>query len=260
MTIAATVSSTSDFLLPQVYQPPIAAHNARRIVVKPNLGYPKAHPVTVSPPVLGAVLRELRRVAPHAEIFVVEGVCSAVAWSEIMAQHAIAAWLDEGMQLLDADELPTIAYPNQAKHPQRFSALFAPELLQTVDCCLSIGTFKRTLLKQDPLISAALKNLYGLLPRAKYRARSPHSRGQLHRPSVAAVLQDVYGCIGHLFQGAIVDVTLRLVSPDWRPDRGQTIDCQQIIWGDSLLQVDQLACQVCNEPLPDYLQALLRLE
>jgi hypothetical protein len=250
------VSPTQDF----TYTPPAAAHNARQILVKPNLGYPEPHPATVSPVVLHQVLRGLRCVAPDAEIMIVEGVCSAVPLGEIVNIHGITDLLDEGMRILDADTLPTIAYPNRSPNPVRFQTMIAPAILQTVDCRISVGTLKRTHLKGEPLISASLKNLYGLFPRAQYKARSPNSRGQLHRPSVPAVLQDVYGCIGHLFDGAIVDATQKYFSQDWKPNKrpkpGTAIACDRVIWGEDLIAVDRHACLTCDEPVPDYLAAI----
>lgn len=238
------------------YQPPAAAIAATRILVKPNLGYPVGPPVTVGMPVLGEVLRSLRAASPHAEILIVEGVCSPVSLPEIAAKLGVFGLLDPGMALLDADPLPQVDYPNR-RSPQRFSHLSAPRLLQEVDCCISVGTFKRTVLKERPLISASLKNLYGLLPRDRYRARSPHSRGQLHRPSVPAVLQDVYGCLGHLFTGAVVDGSYHYVSPDWKPDRARAGQWHgQVIWGADLVTVDRAACEVMGEAIAPYLQTL----
>jgi hypothetical protein len=254
--VSIQACSARDF----TYVPPAAAHNARQILVKPNLGYPEPHPATVSPAVLGQVLLGLRRVAPKAEIAIVEGVCSAVSLSEIVQIHGIADLLDEGMQILDADALSMIEYPNRSPNPVRFNTMIAPAILQAVDCRISVGTLKRTHLKGEPLISASLKNLYGLFPRAKYKARSPNSRGQLHRPSVPAVLQDVYGCIGHLFDGAIVDATQKYFSQDWKPNKKPNqrtaIDCDRVIWGDDLIAVDRHACMTCEEPIPDYLAVI----
>ncbi|MFM7352704.1 MAG: hypothetical protein ACKO1G_06530, partial [Microcystis aeruginosa] len=51
-------SAMADF----IYQPPRAAITAKRILIKPNLGYPVPPPVTVSLPVLSQVLRGLRGV------------------------------------------------------------------------------------------------------------------------------------------------------------------------------------------------------
>ena len=241
------------------YQPPQSAHNARQILVKPNLGYPVAPPVTVSMKVLGAVLRGLRQVSAQAEILIVEGVCSAQSLTEIASRNGLHSLLDDGMQVLDADQLPLKEYPNHSPHPVRFSTMLAPALLEAVDCRISIGAFKKTHLKGVPLISASLKNLYGLFPRDRYKARSPNSRGQLHRPSVPLVLQDVYFTIGYLFDGAVVDGDRKFVSRDWKPDRGQAIEMGKVIWGNDLLAVDRAACQVGNEDVPDYVEAIEQL-
>jgi Domain of unknown function (DUF362) len=251
----AQMMSTASF----VYQPPPSAYQAQRILVKPNLGYPVAPPVTVSMNILGSVLRALRQASPQAEILIVEGVCSPISLADIAARHGVYSLLDDGMQILDADTLPLQEYPNRSPHPVRFKTMWAPELLQQVDCRISIGAFKRTILKDESLISASLKNLYGLFPRARYKARSNNSRGQLHRPSVPLVLQDVYFCIGHLFEGAVVDADQRFVSRDWKPDKGEAIATNQVFFGNDLVAVDRLACQTIGEQIPSYLEAIEQL-
>ncbi|MGC9528717.1 MAG: DUF362 domain-containing protein [Limnospira sp.] len=238
------------------YRPPQSAFDARRILVKPNLGYPAGPPVTVSLGVLRAVLRGLRAANPTAEIAIVEGVCSPVSLPEIVRRRGVESLLDEGMAILDADTLPLAEYPNLSPKPVRFPSMWAPAMLRKVDCRITVGALKRTHLKGQPLISASVKNLYGLFPRSHYRARSPNSRGQLHRPSVPLVLQDVYFCIGHLFDGAVVDADRKLISPDWKPDRGQTVEVGQVFWGDDPIAVDRLACELAGEPVPDYLGAI----
>jgi Domain of unknown function (DUF362) len=246
---------TPDF----VYQPPPSAYNARQILVKPNLGYPVAPPITVSMGVLGEVLRSLRQASPDAKISIVEGVCSPVSLQDIAGKNGLYALLDDRMELLDADTLPLVEYPNLAPFPVRFKQMWAPALLTEVDCRITVGAFKRTILKDEPLISASLKNLYGLFPRSKYHARSLNSRGQLHRPSVPLILQDVYFCIGHLFDGAVVDADLRFVSPDWKPDRGKTIEFGKIFAGIDPISVDRAACIAAGEAIPSYLEAIDRL-
>ena len=242
-----------------IYQPPTSAFNAKHILVKPNLGYPVGAPVTVSMGVLGKVLQALRQASPDAKISIVEGVCSPISLHDIASKNGLYALLDDRMELLDADTLPLIEYPNLAPNPIRFSTMWAPEILQEVDCRITVGAFKRTILNQTPLISASLKNLYGLFPRSKYHARSLNSRGQLHRPSVPQVLQDVYFCIGHLFDGAVVDADLRFVSRDWKPDKGQTIEFGKIFTGIDPIEVDRTACIAAAETIPSYLTTIDQL-
>lgn len=251
-TLLPIVTETKAF----TYRPPQAAVNASRILVKPNLGYPVGPPATVSRAVLQTVLEGLRQASPQAEILIVEGVCSKVSFADIMGKLGVYALLDDGMRVLDADSLNLVEYPNLASQPVRFSSMWAPELLQQVDCRISVGAFKRTTLKGRSLISASLKNLYGLFPRSRYKARSASSRGQLHRPSVPEVLQDVYFTIGHLFDGAVVDCDQKFVSRDWRPDRGDGIAINRVIWGADLLAVDQQACETAGEAIADYLTPL----
>ena len=253
--IVTTTFTTKSF----VYQPPTAAVNARHILVKPNLGYPVGAPVTVSMGVLGKVLQGLRQASPDAKISIVEGVCSPVSLQQIASKNGLYDLLDDRMELLDADDLPLIEYPNLAPNPIRFPTMWAPALLQEVDCRITVGAFKRTILSNTPLISASLKNLYGLFPRSKYHARSPNSRGQLHRPSVPQVLQDVYFCIGHLFDGAVVDADLRFISRDWKPDKGQTIAFGKVFAGIDPVAVDKTACLAAGEAVPSYVSAIEKL-
>lgn len=253
MPVTSTASVKTVRTAEFVYSPPPVAVSAQLILVKPNLGYPVGPPATVSMAVLGKVLAGLRQANPQAEILIVEGVCSKVPFADIMGKLGVYDLLDERMQLLDADTLELVEYANLAPNPVRFKTLWAPKLLETVDCRISVGAFKKTNLKGRSLISASLKNLYGLFPRAKYKARSTHSRGQLHRPSVPEVLQDVYFTIGHLFDGAVVDCDQKFISHDWRPDKGDGVPIGQVIFGDDLLAVDERACEVGHEAIAPYL-------
>ncbi|WP_227500035.1 DUF362 domain-containing protein [Synechococcus sp. PCC 7335] len=242
-----------------IYSPPPNAKAAKRILVKPNLGYPVGPPVTVSMTVLRKVIAGLRSANPTAEILIVEGVCSKVSLADIAVKNGLSPMLTEGVRLLNADELECIEYPNRLPEPIRFKTMWAPKLLQEVDCRISVSAFKKTSLKGRDLISASLKNLYGLFPREKYRARSPHSRGQLHRPSVPLVLQDVYFSVGHLFDGGVVDCDRKFISHDYRPDKGDSFEIGQVIWGNDLLAVDQLACKVGSEKEAAYLAPIVEL-
>lgn len=245
-----------------VYIPPAAAFGAGRILVKPNLGYAAPPPAVVSLPVLAAVLRGLRRAAPAARIVIIEGVCSDRPLLEIAEKHGLHTIMDDNTLVGDAETLTMQEYPNRLPQPVKYASMTAPAYLADFDCVISVGAFKRTLLHGQPLISAALKNLYGLFPRQVYRGRSPHARGQLHVPSVPEVLKDIYFCIGQHIDGAVVDLTAKYVSPDERPDRVRevAVPVGQVVWGDDLLAVDETACRVAGEPVPDYIGQIRRLQ
>lgn len=209
--------------------------------------------------VLSKVLAGIREINASAEILIVEGVCSKKTLAEIAQKNGLSTLSTEGVELLNADELNCVEYPNLSPEPVRFQTMWAPRLLQEVDCRISVSAFKKTSLKGRDLISASLKNLYGLFPREKYRARSQHSRGQLHRPSVPLVLQDIYFTIGHLFDGGVVDCDLKFISHDYRPDKGDSFEVGQVIWGDDLLAVDKKACEVGGEKEASYLTPITQM-
>ncbi len=109
-----------------IYQPPSTAYNAQHILIKPNLGYPVAPPVTVSMGVLTKVLQALRQTSPNALISIIEGVCSPVSLHDIASKSGLYTLLDDRMELLDADTLPLIEYPNLSPDPVRFQTMWAP--------------------------------------------------------------------------------------------------------------------------------------
>lgn len=238
------------------YRPPEAARTARRILVKPNLGYPVGPPVTVSMAVLARVLDGLRATNPTAEVLIVEGACNRLPARQTADSLGLSELLNERTRFLDADELPCEPYLNPGGCVFKYAEVWAPTLLREVDCAISVGACKRTMLKGAVLMSCAVKNLFGLLPRSRYRARSPHSRGQLHRPDVHAVIADVYHCIGHHFHGAVVDATSKFISRDWEPDQGASRPLGKVIWGDELLEVDRRACHEAGEEPPAYLRLI----
>lgn len=209
--------------------------------------------------VLAKVIQGIQAVNPAAEILIVEGVCSKVSLAKIAEKNGLPPLLTEGVLLLNADELECIEYHNHSPEPVRFQTMWAPKLLQEVDCRISVSAFKKTSLKGRDLISASLKNLYGLFPREKYKARSPNSRGQLHRPSVPLVLQDIYFTIGHLFDGGVVDCDQKFISHDYKPDKGDSFEIGQVIWGNDLLAVDRSACEVGEEKEASYIEPIEKL-
>lgn len=244
-----------------VYSPPDAAFNAAQILVKPAMGYAVRPPATVSLPVLAAVLRGLRRASPVGRIVILEGVTTEQNAVEVLRRLGVPDLLDEEMRIGSAEDVLMAEYPNLLPQPVKYASMTAPAYIAGFDCVISVGAFKRTMLHGEPLISASLKNLYGFFPRSVYHGRSPHARGDLHLPSVAEVLKDVYFTIGTHIDGAVVDLTHKYVSPDWRPDRSRGVaqHVGKVVWGDDMLAVDEAACRLAGEAVPDYIPAIRAL-
>jgi hypothetical protein len=50
-----------------------------------------------------------------------------------------------------------------------------------------------------------------------------------------------------------------LISPDWKPDRGKTIEFGKIFSGIDMVAVDRAACISTGETIPDYLDSIEKL-
>ena len=230
--------------------------SARHILIKPNVGYPAQPPVIVRMALLGQVIEQLLALRADSRITIVEGVCSKSVAQDVFEVTGLNALAQARVSIVDAEKLPQTAYPNTAAKPFRFNSMVAPALLQEVDARISIAPFKITQLNGVPLFSATIKNLYGLFPRETYHARSPHSRGQLHRPNIHQVICDCYNTLGIQFDFGIVDLHEKFISTGWQPDKGRAEPIGKIISGSSLLEVDLAACQVAGEVPCRYLQML----
>jgi hypothetical protein len=245
------------------YVPPLAAHGAQRVIVKPNLGYPVPAPVTVGLPVLREVLLGIRRVAPQAEIVILEGVCTKVTFAEVMARlgvnRLLAELADPGLRLLDADTLPHRAYstiPPASRsgllgcRPRRFWKKPTAGYPWPV----SNGRHSRDARSSAPpsKISTVSFRAPSITPAV------PHARGQLHVPDVQRVLVDVYFTLGVRFEGAVVDLTHKFISRDWQPDEGTAVAVGRVVAGTDLLDVDLRAVELAGEPCSDYFQIIAR--
>ena len=266
--IVESSSTAPEFNFPRSWS------EARLIVLKPNLGYPKRHPIVVRAEFLARVVEALLGHAPAARVVILEGVCCKESFPVVMQKAGVAGWFEWDrfestgrtiapalpwagrVELWDADRAPFAEYRHSGV-PHRFATLKAPAVLQEADACISLAPLKRTVLKDEPLYSATIKNLFGLIPRAHYHARSPHSRGQLHRPDVQQVIEDVYHTLGPFFHYGIVDLHEYFISRDWQPDAGKAHPVGRCVAGESLIHVDAAALALAGESPGRYLKALL---
>jgi uncharacterized protein (DUF362 family) len=239
-----------------VFDFPERVRRARTVLIKPNVGYPAQAPVIVRMALLRTLVEQVLAIDADKRVIITEGVCTKIAAEQVFNATGLAALAGPRVDVLDAERLPMRDYVNPMPRPNRFAELRAPALIDEVDARISIAPFKRTVLNGAPLISATIKNLYGLLPRETYRARSPHARGKLHLPNVHRVIVDVYHTLGARFDFGVVDLCDKYVCDDWQPDRGRAIAVGHVVAGSRLIDVDLRACEVAAEPRCAYLDAL----
>ncbi|MGB7339089.1 MAG: DUF362 domain-containing protein [Phototrophicaceae bacterium] len=225
------------------YLPPDAAFDAMRILVKVDLGTVMQPHSPVSMPVLASVLRGLRRASPLGRIVVIEGIASNQDSQAIFDELGIINLLDNEMRITDADNLIMHEYPNQRTEPAIYPTMTATEYIKDYDCVVSISTLKQhTVNGDDAQVGASLKNLLGIFPQAQYET-------EFAAATLDDLLADVYFTIGQYIDGAVIDLT-HLYTDD------EAISFGKVVWGDDLLSVDEVACQMANIPAPSYIKAI----
>jgi uncharacterized protein (DUF362 family) len=234
---------------------PESIRSAQHILIKPNVGYAAAPPVIVRMTLLDALVQQLLALRTDSRISIVEGVCTKVSAQDVFRRTGLTALAGPRVEVLDADTLMQMDVINPAPR-SRFKSFSVPDLLDKANARISIAPFKRTVLNGKPLISATIKNLFGLLPRSVYHARSPHARGRLHVPTVHDVIADLYRSIGNRFDFGVVDLHEKYVNDDWQPDRGRSVPVGLVLSGIHLPVLDRAACLAAGEPVCDYLDVL----
>jgi len=216
------------------YLPPDSAFDAMRILVKPHLGLSGKSSGKVSLSVLEAVLRGLRRASPMGRIVVLDSVVSDKPADELFEEIGVTDFMDREMRITHSDNLINHPYKNRLPDPYHYQFMEASEYIKDYDCVISLGAFEHS-----GGVRAALYNLLSIFPREIYG-------DDFDALNTDDLIKDVYFSIGHYFNGAVIDLTEKIVD-------GQAESVGKVVWGDDLLAVDEVACQIAGIPVPDYI-------
>lgn len=252
------ITHTSDATYPQFHWPEKIS-NARRILIKPNAGYPLGHPVTVRVALLSQVLESLRVVNPTAEILILEGSTSQ---GNQTSNFQTLGYEALGVMLLDAEEQEMKAYPVKSfGQAPNFSEIWAPSLLTEVDFAISVSAYKLFPNNAGAGLwnaSLTVKNFFGLLPRSRYTSGNPKSRGQLHKQGLQQSIVDVYAALGTYFHYGVVDAEQGFTSTGNSPTKGTSGYLGKVFSGPSLIDLDRAALEFFSHGCPQYLDILAR--
>lgn len=222
---AVSSSSAASF----VYVPPAAAFDATRILVKPQLGFAPA----VNRMVLDKVLRGLRRANPYGRIVLIDAPGSDNDIEAIYEHYGLAEILDDNMRAGNAEQMIMADYENLLPDAKQVPFLTAPTYVGDYDCCISVSTFSRSMVQDEQFISASLRNILGLVPHDQLSGKDT---------TIAELLRAVYFTLGHYFDGAVVDLSADAAG--------------QVVWGNDLLAVDEVACRIAGEPIASYIEPI----
>jgi uncharacterized protein (DUF362 family) len=257
MTISLDSTIRTDESASPQFRWPEAVSQCRRILLKPNAGYPLGHPVTTRVTLLIQVIESLRSVNSKAEILVLEGSTSQ---GEQASNFQALGYEALGVKLLDAEQQELHAYPvpSLGRAPN-FSEIWAPKLLQEVDFAVSLSAYK--LFPNNSGVglwnaSLTVKNFFGLLPRKRYTSGNPNSRGQLHKRGLQQSIMDVYAALKPYFHYGIVDAEQGFSSTGNSPTKGTSGYLGKVFSGSNLVALDRAALQYFGHGQPEYLNYL----
>jgi len=223
----------------------------KKVLLKPNMGYPKPAPFTTSIKVIRNVVEVLSELNTH-QIMIGEGSTShSNALENFEATGLIEELKDFKVNYIDLNkqESVVIELPSKVSH-------YLPKILNQVDIRVSLPVIK--FYEDDEgefFLSNAIKNFFGLPPKGKYQVNSESAkRDSLHddlHKSVIEIYQSVEK-YAH-FDLYICDGTKILVG---EAAKGQPKQWGKIIISDNALEADLKVLEIHNKPLPKYLRLL----
>ncbi|HLB12391.1 MAG TPA: DUF362 domain-containing protein [Dehalococcoidia bacterium] len=187
-----------------VFVPPPQLASARRVLIKPNAGYPLPHPVTTSRETLAAVVSGIRRVSDADIILLEESRCAEPV-------HKIYRGLGYDfprVSLLDVRSQHYVEVENPLTKPLALPTIWVPNVILACDYLISVASYK---VFPDGG-SFTLKNLVGLLPSGKYGGRDTSHKDMLHQLGIHNVITDIYFTIP--FDCGIVDARKKFIGTD----------------------------------------------
>ena len=223
----------------------------KKVLLKPNMGYPKPAPFTTSTKVIRKIVEILSELNAQ-QIMIGEGSTShSNALENYEATGLIEELKDFNIDYIDLNKLKSI----EVKLPSKVSH-FLPKILNQVDIRISLPVIK--FYEDDEgkfFLSNAIKNFFGLPPKEKYQASSESAkRDSLHddlHKSVFEIYQSVEKYAP--FDLYICDGTRVLLG---EAANGQPKQWGKIIISDNALEADLKVLEIHNKPLPKYLQLL----
>ncbi len=223
----------------------------KKVLLKPNMGYPKPAPFTTSIEVLRNTVEVLSELNTQ-QIMIGEGSTShSNALENYEATGLIEELKDFNVEYIDLNKLESIEVelPGKVSH-------FLPKILNQVDIRISLPVIK--FYEDDEgkfFLSNAIKNFFGLPPKGKYQLNSESAkRDSLHDDLHKSVIE-IYQSVEKYapFNLYICDGTKVLVG---EAAKGQPKQWGKIIISDNALEADLKVLELHNKPLPKYLQLL----
>jgi uncharacterized protein (DUF362 family) len=229
-----------------VFQPPPAVSAARRVLIKPDVGYSAPYPVTTSRRLIASIIEGIRRVS-DADIVVLDGSRTG---ESVIPNFQTLGYDFPRVLMLDVKDCIWVEVDNPLPKPLAVPAFWIPNVILSSDYLISVTPLKIAAGKGN----LSIPNLMSLLPAKKY-AESEGGWDALLELGIDKVIADLYFTLP--FDMGIIEASQRLDYND-DPTSGVAKDVGKIFVGDPF-QVDKEVSETLGIRT-DYLQLIKMAE
>ncbi len=220
----------SDF----VFTPPPQLSWARRVLIKPCVGYPLPYPVTTSPKLLNNIIRGIRKVS-NADILIADGTPSG---ESIYPIYQDLGYNFHHVLMLDIRDSIFIEVENPLSQFYAVESFWVPNVVLRSDFLISVTPFK--VCGNSGRFSVA--NLLSLLPVSKYQRGKSGGWETLYELGIENVLADLYFTLP--FDLGIIEAHQKFFYTD-DPTRGEVEDYGKTLIGEPR-EIDSAASQIAG--------------
>lgn len=208
-----------------VFEPPTAVSVARRVLIKPDVGYPFPYPVTTSREIIVKIIDGIRRVS-DADIVILDGTHSGDAVAPI---YQTLEYDFPRVLMLDVKDCIWVEVDNPLPKPLAVPAFWIPNVILSSDYLISVTPLKVVNGKGQ----LSIPNLMSLLPSKKY-TEAEGGWEALYALGIEKVIADLYFTLP--FDVGIIEARQELTYDD-DPIKGSVRDIGKVFIGDPF-QVD----------------------
>jgi uncharacterized protein (DUF362 family) len=224
----------------------------KKILIKPNAGYPKSYPYTTSLKLVEAIVSSLYAYSPK-KIDIAEGSTTKSSALENFQKLGFLKKLAKyKVNFIDLNTLQSneVKLMNEVTH-------FLPTALRDYDIRISMPIIKFYDDDQGKtFLSNAIKNFFGLPPKKEYQTkRESHKRDRLHDNLHRSVME-IYLAVEKFapFNLYICDGLEVLYGEG---QKGSPQRWGKILMGDDALEIDLQVLELLQRSKPEYLELLI---
>jgi uncharacterized protein (DUF362 family) len=210
--------------------PPVISR-ARRVLIKPNAGYPLPYPVTTSRELLSLIIDGIRQVS-DADIILLDGTPGG---DPIYPIYKALGYDFPRVLLLDVKDCIWVEVDNPLPKPLAVPTFSVPNVILSSDYLITVAPLKVV----KDMASLSIMNLLSLLPSSKYGGDTEGGWSVLSSLGIGKVAADLYFTLP--FDLGIIEGRQKFVSQD-DPTKGEAKKYGKVFVGEPS-QVDAEAVQ-----------------